>query len=168
MPACADGAAPASRLIADASGNLFGTTELGGANNWGTVFEIVKTAGGYASTLITLVSFCAQPDCTDGAAPLAGLIADANGNLLGTTIAGGRFNPNIPHTGPAGGTVFEITYSGFVAPAIFAGAPENPNCEGKSVSALARQYGGLNAAAAALGYPSVQALQEAIMAYCEG
>jgi hypothetical protein len=36
------------------------------------------------------------------------------------------------------------------------------------VSALARQYGGLNAAAATLGYPSVQALQNAIMEFCEG
>jgi hypothetical protein len=33
---------------------------------------------------------------------------------------------------------------------------------------LLRQYGVLNAAAAALGYASVQALQEAIMDYCEG
>jgi hypothetical protein len=51
---------------------------------------------------------------------------------------------------------------------VFAGAPGNANCLGQSVSALARQYGGLNAAAAALAYPSVRALQEAIMGFCEG
>ena len=50
----------------------------------------------------------------------------------------------------------------------FAGTPGNANCHGKSVSALGRQYGGLNAAAATLGYPSVQALQNAIMEVCEG
>jgi len=51
-----------------------------GANNdRGTVFEIAKTAGGYASTPTVLVSFCAQTNCTDGANPEAGLIADANG-----------------------------------------------------------------------------------------
>jgi len=50
----------------------------------------------------------------------------------------------------------------------FAGTPGKANCHGKSVSALARQYGGLNAAAATLGYPSVQALQNAIMEVCEG
>jgi len=58
-----------------------------------------------------------------------------------------------------------VTETGFV---IFASTPGKPNCFGQSISALARQYGGLNAAAAALGYPSVRALQEGIMAFCEG
>jgi 3-oxoacyl-[acyl-carrier protein] reductase len=39
----------------------------------------------------------------------------------------------------------------------FAGTPGKANCCGKSVSALAGQYGGLNAAAAALGFPSAVA-----------
>ena len=50
----------------------------------------------------------------------------------------------------------------------FAGTPGRADCVGVSVSALVRQYGGLNAAAVALGYSSVLALQQAIMAYCEG
>jgi hypothetical protein len=50
----------------------------------------------------------------------------------------------------------------------FAGIPGHSNCYGKSVSALVRQYHGLNAAAAALGYHSVKALQTAIMEFCEG
>jgi hypothetical protein len=50
----------------------------------------------------------------------------------------------------------------------FAGTPGKANCHGKSVSALARQYGGLNAAAAALDYPSVSALQDTILAFCGG
>ena len=50
---------------------------------------------------------------------------------------------------------------------VFAGVPGKSNCFGQSVSALAQQYGGLNAAAATLGYPSVQALQNAIMEFCE-
>src|SRR6266446_5526548 len=54
---CADGAEPEAGLIADANGNLFGTTVFGGANGFGTVFEIAKTAGGYASTPTVLVSF---------------------------------------------------------------------------------------------------------------
>ena len=49
---------------------------------------------------------------------------------------------------------------------VFAGAPGKPNCIGKSVSALAQQYGGLAHAAAALGYSSVNALQIAIADYC--
>jgi uncharacterized repeat protein (TIGR03803 family) len=153
-----DGQYPYASLIADANGNLFGTTggiNAVGSNVYGTVFEITKTARGYASTPTTLVSF----NGTNGETPVAGLIADADGNLFGTTGGGGAHGL---------GTVFEITGSGFVPPAQFAGTPGKPNCYGQSVSALAREYGGLNAAAAALGYPSVRALQEAIMGYCEG
>jgi hypothetical protein len=51
---------------------------------------------------------------------------------------------------------------------VFAGTQGKANCHGESVSALARQFGGLNNAAAALGFPSVQALQDAIMAFCQG
>jgi hypothetical protein len=64
----------------------------------GTVFEIAKTDTGYASTPTTLVNFCALANCIDGETPLAGLIADANGNLFGSTI----------------NTVYEIADSGFV------------------------------------------------------
>lgn len=49
----------------------------------------------------------------------------------------------------------------------FAGTPGKADCVGVSVAALVRQYGGLNAAAASLHYPSVRALQQAIMAFCE-
>ena len=97
-----DGIYPIGNLIADAHGDLFGVTLNGGANSKGTVFEIAKTAHGYASTPSTLVSF----NGTDGAYPEAGLIADAHGDLFGTT-AGGGANSN--------GTVFEITGSGFSA-----------------------------------------------------
>ena len=50
----------------------------------------------------------------------------------------------------------------------FAGQPGRPNCYGQSVSALANQYGGLPAAASALGFPSLRALQNAITAFCRG
>jgi hypothetical protein len=48
----------------------------------------------------------------------------------------------------------------------FAGTPGKANCHGQSVSALAQQFGGLNNAAAALDFPSVRALQDAIQAFC--
>jgi hypothetical protein len=51
---------------------------------------------------------------------------------------------------------------------VFAGTPGEANCHGQSVSALAQQFGGLDNAAAALGFPSVQALQGVIRAFCEG
>ena len=156
LPNCADGEHPMADLIADTKGDLFSTTSGGGANGGGTVFEVAKTAGGYASTPAVLVSSCALANCADGNQPVGGLIADATGNLFGTTNVGGANNS---------GTVFEVTDSGFV---IFAGTPGKPNCFGQSVAALARQYGGLNAAAEALGYPSVRALQKAILEFCEG
>jgi len=48
----------------------------------------------------------------------------------------------------------------------FAGTPGFSNCHGQSVAALAQQFGGLNAAAAALGFPSEKALQTAIRTFC--
>ena len=60
-----------------------------------------------------------------------------------------------------------IAFGNFIQPRPkFAGTPGKSNCYGQSVSALARQYGWLNNAAAALSYRSVSALQGAIMAYC--
>jgi uncharacterized repeat protein (TIGR03803 family) len=105
---CADGAGPRSRLILDRNGDLFGTTTQGGTNGKGTVFEIVKTSGGYSSTPTILYSFCPQTNCPDGSDPVGGLLADPHGNLFGTTSAGGTDND---------GTVFEIekTSSGYAA-----------------------------------------------------
>jgi hypothetical protein len=51
---------------------------------------------------------------------------------------------------------------------LFSGTPGQANCFGQSVSTLASQYGGLNAAAAALDFAGVSALQNAIMGYCGG
>ena len=101
-----NGAAPSVGLIADANGDLFGTTSRGGANDDGTVFEIKKTAAGYAIAPITLVNFSG----VNGSAPQAGLIADANGDLFGTTTG---LDPTTGHP-LTNGTVFEITGSGFV------------------------------------------------------
>jgi hypothetical protein len=50
----------------------------------------------------------------------------------------------------------------------FAGTPGTANCVNTSRSTLASQNGGLSKAAQALGYASVQGLQDAISAYCRG
>ncbi|HET9794542.1 MAG TPA: hypothetical protein VFS34_08780 [Thermoanaerobaculia bacterium] len=52
------------------------------------------------------------------------------------------------------------------AAAAFAGTPGQASCHGASMSALARQFGCLDAAASAMGFPSVQALQEAVREFC--
>ena len=49
----------------------------------------------------------------------------------------------------------------------FGGTPGQANCHGKSVSALTKQFGSLDAAASALGFSSVQAQQDAIREFCE-
>ena len=68
------------------------------------MFELVNHGGG-AYTETTLYSFT---DGADGAYPFGALIADAAGDLFGTTFYGGT-------PGSFGeGTVFEITDSGFV------------------------------------------------------
>ncbi len=48
-----------------------------------------------------------------------------------------------------------------------AGTPGQANCHGKSISALAMQFGGLNAAASALGFSSVDALQDGFGLFCK-
>src|SRR3989442_13242266 len=67
-----DGAHPYAGLIADASGNLYGTTNSGGANGYGTVFKVTPTG-----TETVLYSF------TDsgGACPEEGLITAAAAEL---------------------------------------------------------------------------------------
>ena len=48
-----------------------------------------------------------------------------------------------------------------------AGTPGRANCHGESISALAKQFGGLDTAASALGFSSVQALQDSFTTFCE-
>jgi uncharacterized repeat protein (TIGR03803 family) len=78
-----DGGTPVAGLIADAAGNLYGTTNRGGATAFccGTVFQLTP-----AGDLNVLHSFTGS---SDGGSPAAGLIADAAGNLYGTTTSGG-------------------------------------------------------------------------------
>src|SRR5262249_12000378 len=103
------GTKPAGALVADNFGNLFGVTEFGGAAGYGTVFEVQASNG----NITTLASF----NSTDGAYPEGRLVRDSNGNLFGTTFAGGTTNR---------GTVFEVQAgSGTITTlASFTGAPD--------------------------------------------
>ena len=96
-----DGAFPGNTLLADAAGNLYGTTAGGGLNNYGTVFKLTLNSDGTYSHSV-LYNFAGYP--SDGQAP-AGLIADAAGNLYGTTVAGGE-NACVDY---GCGTVFKLT-----------------------------------------------------------
>jgi uncharacterized repeat protein (TIGR03803 family) len=89
---------PTAGLIFDHAGNLYGTTENGGACDYGTAFEF-SPAGGGNWTETVLHSFCNGGG--DGYRPFAGLIIDHAGNPYGTAAVGGIGTS-------AFGTVFEI------------------------------------------------------------
>jgi uncharacterized repeat protein (TIGR03803 family) len=89
---CSDGLKPNAGMIMDPDGNLLGTTVYGGAHSRGTVFKLTP-AGGGSWTESVLYSFCPETNCRDGDGPTAELVADAGGNLYGTTYYGGRDCP---------------------------------------------------------------------------
>jgi uncharacterized repeat protein (TIGR03803 family) len=89
-----DGANPLAGVVLDASGNLYGTTEKGGAQNLGTVYKLEPSG-----VETVLHSFSNNPD---GDSPWAGVALDAHGNLYGTTLYGGS----------GSGTVFEVDAAG--------------------------------------------------------
>ena len=87
----ADGESPIGRLLLDSAGNLYGTTEYGGANNCGTAFKLSPSAVGTWSKS-ALYSFCANS--TDVGYPQSGLTMDPAGNLYG--VAGGAAYRLVP------------------------------------------------------------------------
>lgn len=94
----ADGSYPAAAITLDGAGNIFGTTQGGGAAGVGTVFRMKTGGTGFA----VIHSFRVDP--AEGDFPQASLVLDPGGNLYGTTSRGG---------GPAdAGTVFRVKSDG--------------------------------------------------------
>ncbi len=93
-----DGFYPEGSLVFDRAGNLYGTTNAGGANNHGVVFELTPSNGGWTENI--LYNFMAGGD---GSGPRAGVVFDSAGNLYGTTELGGAYSC---------GTVYELTPAG--------------------------------------------------------
>ena len=81
-----DGAFPYAGVVFDSAGNLYTTTQNGGAYYGGTVVELSPNQGGDWTEKV-LHDF--NPSTTDGVNPLAGLVIDRAGNLYGTTYEGG-------------------------------------------------------------------------------
>jgi uncharacterized repeat protein (TIGR03803 family) len=100
----ADGGYPGAGVIFDSSGNLYGTAEVGGNYDDGTVFELTPQADG-SWTEKVLHSFNSKSK--DGVAPSSVLTFDASGNLYGTTSSGGAAACSYNVYGC--GTVFELT-----------------------------------------------------------
>jgi len=93
----ADGGWPLGGVIFDTQGNLYGTTDGGGASGWGTVFELSPSG-----TETVLHNFSFQPSIIstrDGQSPISAVF-DPRGNLYGTTLQGGAWGT---------GTIFKVT-----------------------------------------------------------
>jgi uncharacterized repeat protein (TIGR03803 family) len=89
-----DGNFPASGLILDRSGNLYGTTQSGGANNQGTVYKMTRLGGGAwaESVIYNFVNSFGNSNWPSG-------LMLRNGAMYGTTQYGGASNS---------GAVFQI------------------------------------------------------------
>ena len=83
-----DGGAPQASVVADAAGNLYGTT-LGGGNGNGTVFKLTRSGRGYLESVIYAFSGA------DGALPFSSVIVDGRGVVYGTTSAGGAYSEGV-------------------------------------------------------------------------
>ena len=107
-----DGAGSEGGLIADAAGDLFGTTQAGGGssactNGCGTVFEMQPSGSGYTERV--LHAFRAG---SDGSLPLTSLVLGKSNVLYGTTSFGGGNGCSVPSGLTGCGTVFSLTPSG--------------------------------------------------------
>lgn len=96
---CTDGSVPQGLLLEPKPGELYGTTDVGGTINAGSIFKISLTG-----KLVSLYSFCSN-GCQDGAVPYAGFIKGTDGKLYGTaeTAGDGTY-----------GTVYSTTQQGKV------------------------------------------------------
>ena len=80
--------------LTEQAGTIYGTSEHGGLDNYGTVFKLTPSGRGYSESVIYRFK-----GGTDGSDPYWGVVADKNGTLYSTTATGGPFG---------NGTVFEL------------------------------------------------------------
>jgi uncharacterized repeat protein (TIGR03803 family) len=97
-----DGEFPTSSLVQTASGDIYGTTSLGGTAGSGTAFQLVLPG-----TVAILHNFAGGkvPVTNDGTFPIAGLTLATNGDFYGTTNTGGSINA---------GTIYKMTPAGAI------------------------------------------------------
>ena len=91
-----DGSVPVGGVSFDTAGNLYGTNSEGGANGYGTVFQLVPGSTWKENILHSF------QNGNDGSVPYAGLISDKAGNFYGAATQGGS---------GGGGTIFELSPS---------------------------------------------------------
>ena len=90
-----DYAFPSTALAQGNDGNFYGVLEDGGANSYGSIYQVTP-----AGALTTIYAFTGG---SDGESPNSGLVKGPDGNFYGTTLQGGPDNA---------GTFFQITPGG--------------------------------------------------------
>lgn len=132
LAGCADGSGPqktgltyagaASGAPYDGTSPLYGTTEGGGANGHGGVFQLKRHGHQWSESVI--YSFCAQAGCADGASPSSAPTMDAQGNLYGMLDFG--ISPPF-----LDGAIFELTphHRHWNETILHAFCQQPPNCQ---------------------------------------
>ncbi len=82
-----DGFAPRSKLVFDANGNLYSTTEFGGSRRGGTAFKLSPAAVGWTEAV--LYDFPGKIAGPNGAFPAGGVVVSQDGSVYGATLGGG-------------------------------------------------------------------------------
>jgi uncharacterized repeat protein (TIGR03803 family) len=99
---CSTGHRPGGGLVMDGAGKLFVNATVGGdANDDGTMIELSAKHGAWSVSRV--YAFCAANKCKDGENPSGQLLLDATGDVIGTTLTGGR---------KGSGTVFKLSPKG--------------------------------------------------------
>jgi uncharacterized repeat protein (TIGR03803 family) len=105
-----DGASPAlGNVTFDSTGNLYGTTSVGGSNaecqaGCGVVYKLSRSGSGWTEQVVYRFG-----GGIDGSDPYGTLLVDAAGNIYGTTVMGGGSGCDNQQ---GCGTVFELSPSG--------------------------------------------------------
>lgn len=124
-----DGGNPPTGLVRDSMGNLYGTAWVGGAFDFGVVYEL-SSSGAFT----VLHSF--SGGTSDGCFPYGGLLIDKTGNLYGTTNECGGFGE---------GLVYELSSARqYTILHNFAGGPSDgayPNISTLSMDGVGNLYG---------------------------
>jgi len=143
-----DGAEPYGPLVFDRAGNLYGTTNVGGAHNAGTVFIMSPASGGQWRERV-LYSFTGG---ADGANPQSGVFLDNSGHLYGTTTTGGTYGQGVVYRVSLAGVPLETALHSFGS----SGDGVNPT--GSVVADASGNLYGTTYAGGAYGYGTVYEL----------
>ncbi len=105
-----DGFYPTGNLAFDQAGDIYGTTTGGGTYDYGTVFELTLSGGGYTESIIQSFNYYGA----GGHAPQGGVVLDSAGNVYGTNVAGGTGTDCQLSQYGSCGTIFQLVPSGGV------------------------------------------------------